>query len=165
MNFVPGRFETVANKRGITAIVDYAHKPDALENVLKEARELAKKTGGNLIVVFGCGGDRDRKKRPVMGELAVKLADRVVVTSDNPRTENPGAIIDEILIGVKKEKPKDGKCEVIENRREAIGRAVSVSRKGDVIVVAGKGHENYQIIGTKRTHFDDREILKEFLRD
>ncbi len=155
---VPGRLERVPNKREILALVDYAHTPDALEKVLTHVSDLAKKSGGRLIVVFGCGGNRDRAKRPLMGEVASKLADLLIVTSDNPRGEDPDAIIKEIMAGIKK-----GGCEVIADRKAAIARACSVAREKDIIIVAGKGHEDYQIIGNERHHFDDREVLKECL--
>jgi len=164
VSVVPGRFEAVRNSRGIIALVDYAHTPDALENVLANARELS---SGRVIAVFGCGGDRDRGKRPLMGRVAGRLADIAIVTSDNPRTEEPMAIIEEILPGLRQEaRPLAGErgYEVIADRREAIGRAVGFSRAGDVLVVAGKGHENYQIVGTEKRSFDDREVLGEFLR-
>lgn len=161
---VPGRFESIPNDKGILAIVDYAHTPDALENILTHAREL---TGNSLIAVFGCGGDRDHSKRPIMGEVAGRVADVVLVTSDNPRTEDPQAIIAEIMPGIKKSscQPFHGQrgYEVIPDRLQAITRAVEISRPGDVLVVAGKGHEDYQIVGTKRYHFDDREILQGLL--
>ncbi|MFH0798902.1 MAG: UDP-N-acetylmuramoyl-L-alanyl-D-glutamate--2,6-diaminopimelate ligase [Pseudomonadota bacterium] len=163
---VPGRFEAIANSRRILALVDYAHKPDALEKVLSCARELVDGDGGRLIVVFGCGGDRDRGKRPLMGRTAARFADIAIVTSDNPRTEDPAAIIDEIMPGVKDAAHplKDGRgYEVIPDRRGAIVRAVEIAKRGDVVIVAGKGHEDYQIIGTKKIPFDDREILRELL--
>lgn len=155
---IPGRMDPVPNPRDILAFVDYAHTPDALNNVLFHAKELAK---SRLIVVFGCGGDRDQQKRPFMGEAVSKIADFAIVTSDNPRTENPGAIIDMIIPGLKK---FGGNYEVIEDRRAAIERAVRVANPGDVILVAGKGHEDYQIVGTEKRHFDDREVLEEFLK-
>jgi len=163
---VPGRFESIGNDRGILALVDYAHTPDALENVLVHARELLERTGGRLITVFGCGGDRDRTKRPLMGEVVGRLSDVVLVTSDNPRNEKPETIIDEILPGVCREAGpmKNGSgYEVLVERRDAIEMAVKIAAVGDVIVVAGKGHEDYQILGTKRIHFDDREVLRETL--
>lgn len=159
---IPGRFEAIPNNRGVLALVDYAHTPDALINVLTNARELA--GSKRLLVVFGCGGDRDRKKRPLMGEAAAKLSDIVIVTSDNPRTEDADAIVGEILPGVKKHcvPLKDGKGFVVmPDRRSAIEFAVRLTNQGDVLVVAGKGHENYQIIGTKKIHFDDKEILQQ----
>ena len=163
---IPGRVDRVPNDKGVLAFVDYAHKPDALVNMLSCAKELAK---GRLIVVFGCGGDRDRAKRPLMGEAVARFADIAVVTSDNPRTEDPQSIIEMILPGLE----KGGMCrganahgayyEVIADRRAAITRAAELSRAGDVLVVAGKGHEDYQIVGKERRHFDDREVLKEVL--
>jgi UDP-N-acetylmuramoyl-L-alanyl-D-glutamate--2,6-diaminopimelate ligase len=151
--------------------VDYAHTPDALKNVLFHAKELAK---SRLIVVFGCGGDRDQLKRPLMGEAVGKIADVALVTSDNPRTEDPRAIIDMIVPGLEKSGMKrrgvspatetSAGYEVIEDRRAAIERAVGMAEAGDVIVVAGKGHEDYQIVGTERKHFDDREVLEEVLK-
>jgi UDP-N-acetylmuramoyl-L-alanyl-D-glutamate--2,6-diaminopimelate ligase len=155
---VPGRFELVENGAGIIAIVDYAHTPDALKNVLSHARELTRTSGGRLVVVFGCGGDRDRKKRPEMGRVAADLSDVAIVTSDNPRTERPESIIDEIVAGM-----KGRKYDVIANRKDAIAMAVEIAEEGDVIVVAGKGHEDYQIVGKERIHFDDRETLGEAL--
>ena len=155
---VPGRLDQVSNPRDILAFVDYAHTPDALKNVLLHAKELAK---SRLIVVFGCGGDRDQLKRPLMGEAVGRIADTAVVTSDNPRTEDPGSIIEMIIPGLDK---AGGTYEVIEDRRAAIQRAVAIACPGDVIIVAGKGHEDYQIIGTEKKHFDDREVLEEFLK-
>jgi UDP-N-acetylmuramoyl-L-alanyl-D-glutamate--2,6-diaminopimelate ligase len=162
---VPGRFEAVDNERGVLALVDYSHKPDALTKALAFARALAK--GSKLIAVFGCGGDRDRQKRPLMGRAAGTVADIVIVTSDNPRTESPESIIEEILPGVvdcMSPFEGDGGYEVIVDRRNAIARAVSLARAGDVIVVAGKGHEDYQILGTEKIHFDDREVLADMLK-
>ncbi len=167
MRAVPGRFEAVPNDRGVLAIVDYAHTPDALENVVAHARELVAPAGGRLVVVFGCGGDRDRAKRPLMGRAVAVGADVVIVTSDNPRTEDPAAIIEEILPGVcDKAMPFAGDrgFEVIIDRRAAIERAVKASRLGDVLLVAGKGHEDYQIVGHERRSFDDRAVLREFLQ-
>lgn len=149
---VPGRFELVDRGQGFAVIVDYAHTPDGLENVLNTAREI---TSGRLITVFGCGGDRDRTKRPVMGELAARLSDLAVVTSDNPRTEEPLAIILDIMVGVQR---VTGASYLVEpDRRKAIGQAIQMAAAGDVVLIAGKGHEDYQIVGTKRYHFDDRE--------
>ncbi len=159
---VPGRFEAVENASGVLALVDYSHTPDALEKALTHARELA--GDGRLIAVFGCGGDRDRRKRPVMGGAAGRLADVAIVTSDNPRTEDPEAIIAQIMPGVTEfMAPLSGDrgYEVIADRRRAIVRAVEMAKRGDVVVVAGKGHEDYQILGTSRIHFDDREVLAE----
>jgi UDP-N-acetylmuramoyl-L-alanyl-D-glutamate--2,6-diaminopimelate ligase len=147
------------------ALVDDAHTPNALEKALTHARELA--GGGRLIAVFGCGGDRDRGKRPLMGRAAARLADLVIVTSDNPRTESPEAIVEQILPGVREfANASDGErgYEVIVDREEAIARAVAIARAGDVLVVAGKGHEDYQIIGKRKRHFDDREVLADLLQ-
>ncbi len=149
---VAGRMETMLLK-GRIAIVDYAHTPDALERLLKDVREMV---SGNLICVFGCGGDRDKGKRPEMGRIAASLSDLTIVTSDNPRTEDPEAIIRDIVRGI----PQKARFEVEPRRDVAIRKAVRLSKEGDVIVVAGKGHEDYQIVGTERIHFDDREVLK-----
>lgn len=149
---VPGRFELVENVGNIPVIVDYAHTPDALEKVLRTAREF---TTGRIITVFGCGGDRDRSKRPLMGETAGRLSDICVVTSDNPRTEDPDAIIEEILPGIE----KTGCSYMVKSDRwKAIRQAIFRWKKGDTIILAGKGHEDYQIIGTEKQHFDDREM-------
>lgn len=157
---VPGRFEAIECGQDFGVIVDYAHTPDELENVLRTARNL---TRGRLIVVFGCGGDRDKGKRPIMGGIAADLADIAVVTSDNPRTEDPDAIIAQILEGI----PKSGNAavEVIPDRREAIFRAVAIAGTGDVVVIAGKGHEDYQIFADRTIHFDDREVAREALSE
>ncbi len=154
---VAGRFESLDNSRGIPVIVDYAHTPDALENVLKTAREFTEK---RIITVFGCGGDRDRTKRPVMGEIAGRNSDFCVVTSDNPRTEDPEAILQDIVPGI-----EATGCEyvVIEDRRRAIKRALTEYRPGDAVIIAGKGHEDYQIIGTVKQHFDDRETALQII--
>ncbi len=165
LSAVPGRFESVSNRRGILAIVDYAHTPDALENVLKNARAMLK-DGGRLISVFGCGGDRDHKKRPMMGKAAGSLSDVAIVTSDNPRTENPEKIIEDILPGLSSSAAEfsgDSGYLIVEDRKEAIAKAASIARRGDILVVAGKGHEDYQIIGNQKRHFDDREVLAEIL--
>ena len=147
---VPGRLEAVDEGQDFLVAVDYAHTPDALEKVLQQAGEMSR---GRVIAVFGAGGDRDRRKRPRMGAIADRLADVLVVTSDNPRTEEPGAIIREILEGVDRESG----LHVEPDRRAAIRLAVSLARAGDVVLIAGKGHEDYQILGTERVHFDDRE--------
>ena len=159
---VPGRFEPVAAPKGLagpTVVVDYAHTPDALENVLRVAGEMAHGAGGKLVCVVGCGGDRDRKKRPVMGAIAANLADHVVFTSDNPRTEDPETILDEIVAGVTR---SDG-WERIESRREAIGHAIAAARACDVVVLAGKGHEPYQEIQGVKHPFDDRDEARSAL--
>ncbi|HEY7220951.1 MAG TPA: UDP-N-acetylmuramoyl-L-alanyl-D-glutamate--2,6-diaminopimelate ligase [Candidatus Binatia bacterium] len=176
---VPGRLEKVANHLKITIVVDYAHSPDALEKVLAAVRPL---TRGKLITVFGCGGDRDRGKRPLMGEIAGRLSDMVVLTSDNPRTENPQAILGEVetgirATGVKKfsvsslgssvsqtanPKPESGSGYCVEaDRRAAIRIALGAASPGDLVLIAGKGHEDYQILGTSKIHFDDREVARE----
>jgi UDP-N-acetylmuramoyl-L-alanyl-D-glutamate--2,6-diaminopimelate ligase len=154
---VAGRFESVDRGQDFGVIVDYAHSPDSLENVLRAAREL---TTGRLIVVVGCGGDRDRAKRPVMGGIASELADVCVVTSDNPRSEDPKSIIDEILVGTSGHRAA---VEAIVDRREAIHRALEIAESGDLVVVAGKGHETYQIFRDRTIHFDDREVVREAL--
>ena len=152
---VPGRFEPVAEGQPFEVIVDYSHKPDALESVLRTAREL---TEGRVICVFGCGGDRDRGKRPVMGRIASELADLAIVTSDNPRSEDPAAIIDEILAGVTRE------VEVEPDRAAAIERALSEAAEGDVVLIAGKGHEQGQEFADRTIPFDDREVARDVLR-
>ena len=152
---VSGRFEVVSTEPLI--IVDYAHTPDGLDNVLRAAKELVKEDG-ELICLFGCGGDRDATKRPKMAQIADKLADKVIITSDNPRSEDPQQIITDILAGIKS---LDGDRIFVEiDRREAIERAVKLSKPNDVIVVAGKGHEDYQILKNETIHFDDREEVK-----
>ncbi|MBI1784527.1 UDP-N-acetylmuramoyl-L-alanyl-D-glutamate--2,6-diaminopimelate ligase [Candidatus Sumerlaeota bacterium] len=156
----PGRFEAVEGLGDIKVFVDYAHTPDALTKLLQNARGM---TRNRLIAVFGCGGDRDRTKRPLMGRSAVELADVVVVTSDNPRTEDPDAIIMEILRGASATGKRPPRVE--EDRREAIHWAIRNAGKGDVVVIAGKGHEDYQIIGTEKHHFDDREVAREVIRE
>ncbi|MBK9527117.1 MAG: UDP-N-acetylmuramoyl-L-alanyl-D-glutamate--2,6-diaminopimelate ligase [Acidobacteria bacterium] len=153
----PGRFERVEHDGDFAVVVDYAHTDDALLNTLKTAREL---TDGKIITVFGCGGDRDRTKRVPMGEIAGELSDHVVITSDNPRNEDPLKIIAEIEVGVK---AKTENYEVISDRRDAIHRSVSLATANDVVIIAGKGHENYQIIGGDKFHFDDREVAIEAL--
>ncbi len=152
---VPGRMERVQihPDQDITVIVDYAHTPDSLENLLKAARPFI---SGKMVCVFGCGGDRDRTKRPLMGEIAARLADQVVVTSDNPRTENPETIIEDILAGI----PTVITPLVESDRATAIHQAIAQAKPGDGILIAGKGHEDYQILGTVKIHFDDREQAK-----
>ena len=153
---IPGRFEPVDEGQGFAVVVDYAHTPDSLDNLLRAARALAE---GRLIVVFGCGGDRDRGKRPVMGEIAARLADVAIVTSDNPRSEDPEAIIGDVLAGA------GGSAEAIVDRREAIGSAVEQARPGDVVVIAGKGHEQGQeFAGGRKLPFDDVAVAREALR-
>lgn len=152
---VPGRLERIRNPKGLSVFVDYAHTPDALGNVLALLNRLKK---GRLIVVFGCGGDRDTAKRSIMGHIAAHLADLTIITSDNPRTEDPGNIIEDIKKGFSN-KP----FTAIEDRKEAIHQAIRVAEENDVILVAGKGHEDYQLIGDRVLHFSDREVIEEFL--
>ena len=156
---VKGRAENVPNDKGFTIIIDYAHTPDGLINILNTFKECPK---NRLTVVFGCGGDRDKTKRPIMGSIAAKLADNVIVTSDNPRTENPTEIINDILVGMANTKTP---YTVIENRVEAIKYAVANAKKDDIIVLAGKGHETYQILNTGTIHLDEREVVKEALEE
>ncbi|MDR1604955.1 MAG: UDP-N-acetylmuramoyl-L-alanyl-D-glutamate--2,6-diaminopimelate ligase [Gracilibacteraceae bacterium] len=151
---VPGRFETIRAGQDFRVIVDYAHTPDGLDNVLAAAREI---TTGRLITVFGCGGCRDRGKRPLMGAAAARHSDYIIITSDNPRTEDPEAIISDIEPGVRGKKVY---WEIIPDRRGAIRRAVALAATGDTVVVAGKGHEDYQIIGEEKFPFDDREEVR-----
>ena len=154
---VPGRFERIFADVPFTVIVDYAHTPDGVENVIETARQIVK---NRVITVFGCGGDRDKTKRPIMGRLAAELSDVVIVTSDNPRTENPIDILSDIEVGVK-EKIGSKMHECIADRRSAIFRAVEIAEHGDIILILGKGHENYQILKDKTIHFDDREVAQE----
>ena len=157
-----GRFDMVRSDSGIVGIVDYAHTPDALENVLKTINEV-RKTGQTLITVAGCGGNRDASKRPEMAAVAVKLSDRVILTSDNPRNENPEEIIRQMKEGIA---PNDmHKVLSITERREAIRTAVALAQKGDIILLAGKGHEDYQIIKGEKRHFDDKEELANALKE
>ena len=158
---VPGRFQLVEAGQPYTVIVDYAHTPDGLENVLHTARSI---TRGKLWVVFGCGGDRDNKKRPIMGGLALELADKVVVTSDNPRTEDPERIIDEIFTALQNV-PAGKEVFRLSDRREAINFALANAAAEDVILIAGKGHENYQILKDRTIHFDDKEVVLEYWSD
>ena len=153
----PGRFERVPNDSGFAVVVDYAHTDDALLNTLKTAREL---TEGRIITIFGCGGDRDKTKRVPMGRVAAENSDLSIITSDNPRTEDPMEIIHEVELGVKE---TGRKYDVVSDRRDAIFHAISHAREGDVVIIAGKGHETYQIIGNDKFHFDDREVAREAL--
>jgi len=156
---VKGRVENVPTGLDYTVLIDYSHKPDALEKILITLRPV---TEGRLIVLFGCGGDRDRAKRPIMGRVACENADIVFVTSDNPRTEDPDAIISEILIGTD---PSRAEVVVICDRVEAIHRALDKAASGDVILLAGKGHEDYQVVGHEKHHMDEREIVADYLRE
>lgn len=154
---VKGRAETVYTDTDYTVIIDYAHTPDGLENIISTVSEFAQ---GRVITLFGCGGDRDNTKRPIMGEIAGKLSDYCIITSDNPRTEDPALIIRQIEEGIKK---TDCEYVTILNRREAISYALSIGEKGDCIILAGKGHETYQIIGKEKIDFDERDVIKEIL--
>ncbi len=158
---VPGRFEYVDAGQPFAVIVDYAHSPNGLENVLQAARGLAR---GRVLVVFGCGGDRDPSKRPIMGEIAGALADLVVVTSDNPRHEDPHQIMADIEEGLKRTPPREG-YRLVEDRREAIRTAIRLAREGDVVLIAGKGHETTQIYGDRALPFDDRRVAREVLAE
>jgi len=157
---VPGRFEQVDAGQPFLVVVDYAHTPDALERVLATARKI---TPGRLAVVFGCGGDRDRTKRPIMGEIAARLADRAWVTSDNPRSERPQAILDEVIAGVTRVAGAAQRYVAEADRRLAIRGALAWAQAGDTVVIAGKGHETYQIIGAETLPFDDRAVAREIL--
>jgi UDP-N-acetylmuramoyl-L-alanyl-D-glutamate--2,6-diaminopimelate ligase len=155
---VPGRMEQVniSPKQDISVVVDYAHTPDSLENLLTAARPFIR---GQMICVFGCGGDRDRTKRPQMGGIAARLADVAIVTSDNPRTEDPARILDDIIAGI----PAEAEPVVIADRAAAIRTAILQAKPGDGVLIAGKGHEDYQILGTEKVHFDDREQARDAL--
>ena len=157
MTGVKGRAEVVDCGGDYTLIIDYAHTPDGLENILNSVKGFAE---GRIVAVFGCGGDRDKTKRPKMGKVAGRIADFCIITSDNPRTEEPSEIIRDILDGM-----DDAMAEyvVIENRRDAIEYAIRHAKKGDVIVLAGKGHEDYQILKDKTIHFDEREVIRDIL--
>jgi len=155
---VKGRAEVVPTGRDHTVLIDYAHTPDALANIISAVRGFAQ---GRVITLFGCGGDRDKAKRPMMGKIAAELSDAVTVTSDNPRTEAPESIINEILSGMKEAKTP---YQVIANRREAIYRTLGDLESGDVLILAGKGHETYQILGKEKIHFDEREIVADYYR-
>ncbi len=165
---VPGRLEAIPNTQNLTVLVDYAHTPDALDHAIHTCRELVK---GSLIVLFGAGGDRDRGKRPLMGEIAAKNADKTIITSDNPRTEDPMDIIKEIIPGVKKTgalllsdlNQKENGYLVEPDRRQAIEIAIAAARPEDIVLITGKGHEDYQIVGTTKHHFDDRQIASEIM--
>ncbi|MDF2722629.1 MAG: UDP-N-acetylmuramoylalanyl-D-glutamate--2,6-diaminopimelate ligase, partial [Paenibacillus sp.] len=159
---VPGRMETVESPAGTDylVVVDYAHTPDGLENALLAIREFCQ---GRIITVFGCGGDRDRAKRPLMGAIAARYSDYTFVTSDNPRSEEPLSIIAEIEPGIVAER-SDSRYEMIADRRAAIDKAVEMASPGDVVLIAGKGHETYQVIGGVQHHFDDRLVAGEAMR-
>jgi UDP-N-acetylmuramoyl-L-alanyl-D-glutamate--2,6-diaminopimelate ligase len=158
MQSVDGRFEIILSPKGKVAIVDYAHTPDALENVLQTINSIRPKNTEKLITVVGAGGNRDKTKRPEMAAVASRLSDSVIFTSDNPRNENPEDILDDMEAGVPGEHYK--KTLRITDRRQAIKAANQMANEGDVILIAGKGHEDYQIIGDEKHHFDDREEIK-----
>lgn len=155
---VPGRVEVVPTDTDYTVLIDYAHSPDGLENVISSLREV---TEHRIITVFGCGGDRDRTKRPKMGKIVGDLADVAVVTSDNPRSENPDAIVEDVLAGMTACKAK---IKAITDRTEAIRYALSIAKSGDVVLLAGKGHETYQILNTGKIHYDEREVVAQILK-
>ena len=154
---VPGRFERIFSAAPFEVIVDYAHTPDGVKNVLQTARQIV---DGKIITVFGCGGDRDNSKRPIMGKLAAKFSDVIIATSDNPRTEDPEKILDEIEIGI-----GEKNHERIVDRRAAIFRAIELAEAGDIVLILGKGHETYQILNTGTIHFDDREVAKQAIKE
>lgn len=154
---VSGRAQVLDTNTPYTVMIDYAHSPDSLKNILITLKEFKI---GNIITVFGCGGDRDKTKRPQMGEIAADYSDIAVVTSDNPRTEEPMSIIDDILVGMQGKKCK---IEVIENRAEAIEHALKIAKENDIVLLAGKGHEDYQILGKEKIHFDEKELVEKIL--
>jgi len=158
---VRGRFERISSPKGWTAIVDYAHTPDALEKCLRTIHDLMPKNRrGRIITVFGAGGDRDKTKRPRMGKIASELSDLCIVTSDNPRTEDPESIINDVFRGT-----AQGPGVLLEiDRKKAILHALNLATDGDIVLIAGKGHEEYQVLGTQRIHFSDREVVEEFSR-
>jgi UDP-N-acetylmuramoyl-L-alanyl-D-glutamate--2,6-diaminopimelate ligase len=155
---VPGRFERVDEGQPFVVVVDYAHTDDALRNVISMARSLEPK---RVVTLFGCGGDRDRTKRPLMGQVAAELSDFVVLTSDNPRSEDPLDIMNDVLVGLRR---KDTPCLVEPDRATAIKRAIEEARPGDILILAGKGHETYQVLKDRTIAFDDREVAREVLR-
>lgn len=159
---VPGRFELVDAGQPFSVIVDYAHTPDGLENILRTAQQFAK---GRIIVVFGCGGDRDRTKRPIMGKLAADYGDVVIATSDNPRTEDPVFILQEVEAGIKQGLTRGKTYEVIVDRRQAIAKAIEQAKPDDIVIIAGKGHETYQILKDRTVPFDDRQVARELIKE
>lgn len=161
-NSVPGRFELIEEGQDFAVVVDYAHTPDGLQNILETAKAIKE---NRIIIVFGCGGDRDATKRPIMGRIAAEYGDKIYVTSDNPRTEDPVQIVKDVEVGVK-EALRDGTSyEVIVDRREAINHAIHDAKAGDIVIIAGKGHENYQILKNETIHFDDREEARKALKE
>lgn len=157
---VPGRFELVDADQDFTVIVDYAHTPDGLENILKTAQEVA---SGRIITVFGCGGDRDRTKRPIMGKIAASYSDVVIATSDNPRSEDPLIILKEVEVGILAALTPKKQYEMIPDRRQAIAAALRIAQHDDIVMIAGKGHETYQILKDKTIDFDDRQVVREVI--
>ncbi|MEG0952550.1 MAG: UDP-N-acetylmuramoyl-L-alanyl-D-glutamate--2,6-diaminopimelate ligase, partial [Niameybacter sp.] len=155
---VPGRVQSFSSQKGYSVLVDYAHTPDGLENVLETIKQFVK---GRIITVFGCGGDRDNTKRPLMGEVAARYSDEVIITSDNPRSEDPLTILEQVEVGVKRHQVDYVK---MEDRKEAICQALNRASEGDVVLIAGKGHENYQILKERIIHFDDSEIVRAFIQ-
>ena len=156
---VPGRSEVIDNNKELTIMIDYAHSPESLESILRASKSY---TRGNVISLFGCGGDRDKRKRPIMGEISGRIADYTIITSDNPRTEEPEEIVKEIEAGIKKTK---GNYSVIVDRKEAIKEAINMLHKNDILILAGKGHETYQEINGEKYPFDERVIIKEILEE
>ena len=154
---VPGRSELVDNSKDLLVMIDYAHTPESLQSILETVKTYTK---GKVICLFGCGGDRDKTKRPIMGEIAGKIADYTIITSDNPRKEDPQEIVSQIEEGIKK---TNGKYTCIVDRVEAMEHAVQIANKNDIIILAGKGHETYQIIGDKKKPFDEKEIIKKII--
>ena len=159
---IPGRFDLVSSESGRTVLVDYAHTPDALDYALRSARTIAR---GSLILVFGCGGDRDRGKRPLMGEAAARLADVTFLTSDNPRSEEPTEIMRQVETGFREVDSRRDRLHMLPDRRLAIRAALESAAAGDVVLIAGKGHEDYQELSDKVVHFSDFEEAREALRD
>ena len=155
---MPGRLEQVAGGQAFTVVVDFAHTDDALHNVITALRALKP---ARLITVFGCGGDRDRSKRPLMGEVATGGSDYVIVTSDNPRSEDPQKIALDIEVGIRRRNRNN--YQVIIDREQAIAAAIAMAQKGDIILLAGKGHETYQITGNERIHFNDAETARKYI--
>lgn len=159
---VPGRFELIEEGQDFAVVVDYAHTPDGLQNILETAKVIKE---NRIIIVFGCGGDRDATKRPIMGRIAAEYGDKIYVTSDNPRTEDPVQIVKDVEVGVKEALREGTSYEVIVDRREAINHAIHDAKAGDIVIIAGKGHENYQILKNETIHFDDREEARKALKE
>jgi UDP-N-acetylmuramoyl-L-alanyl-D-glutamate--2,6-diaminopimelate ligase len=160
LHAVAGRFQRIDQGQPFLVVVDYAHTDDALQNLIRTARELI--TKGRIITLFGCGGSRDRTKRPIMGETSGKLSDLTILTSDNPRQEDPLKIISDVVVGMQK---SGGKYLIEPDRAKAISLAIEEARPGDIVLLAGKGHEDYQIFADRTIHFDDREVARKALGD